>query len=785
MDWLAPSVFASIAIALTLASIASRRIRVGPSGDWVVAWIALTLRGVGLEFPVADHVGEAFAAFATPLFAVMLLSGAFRYANRPVPRTLEPLAFVLGVVGGTATLIGNPITAHAITLAVLPFLCAFAAGVVVPAAARHGTILQQLLAPGLVIIGLVLAIDGFAGIAAWGSWDPVTVWLVAGLPIGTLQFAGVFELVGQRLTQTSLERDRNAAALARTVAKLQVAHSDMEARVAERTAQLREEIGVRRKVEAALRDNEAHYRKVTSLMTDFNYAARARHDGSREVVWLSGNLPDDLTREDETKRRLGRLRWHRLIVPEDRDEMAACAQRAMAGELAEFEVRLAPDPHHTGEGSEEVRWVRGRMMSEPIGDDGDMMLYATGRDVTAEIQAEREYERMRDRVREGQRLESLGALARGVAHDFNNLLNVILGNAAIISEDVVAGSPLRERADRIRRSARYAADIASQMLTYSGTASVTPEPIDLTALVSEMSELIESGTGERLALELKLDSELPRIRGDRAQLRQVILNLITNASEAMGEAGGRLQLHTGLTRVDERPVPGLLPGTELEAGEYVYLEVEDNGPGLDEETRARVFDPFFSTKLSGRGLGLAVVHGIARAHDAAIALTSEPGVGTRFRVFFPVLSSSAGEASEQDGLQVVEAAAVGVAGSILVIDDDDAIRELAEVVLHRAGYDVLVASGGIEGVELFSKNREKIAAVLVDIWMPDLAGDVVLERIRELNPDVPAIVSSGYADKITRDRIACEHRVRILSKPYEPGALIDCMRDLLRESQPR
>ena len=785
MDWLAPSVFASVALALPLAAAALRRIQIGPSGDWVVAWLALALHGVGLEFPVEGHAGDTLAAFSAPLFATMLLSGAFRYARRPVPRTLQPLGLILGLTGGGSALVGNTLTAYAIQFAALSITSVYAAAVVAPTAARHGTILQRLLAPGLVLIGLVLAISGFSGIVHWERFDPVTLWLFVGLLIGTLQFAAILELVGQHLNQTSIERDRNAAALVRTVAELRVAQTEMEARIAERTGQLHEEINERRRVEATLRDSEAHYRKIAGLMTDFNYAARARADGSREIVWLTGNIPESITETNEAGEVVSPIHWRRLVVPEDNHIMRECAQRALSGEIADFEVRLAGDPLREEADSNDVRWVRGRMAAESLGREGEVMLYATGREVTAEKRAQQEITLMRDRVREGQRLESLGALARGVAHDFNNLLNVILGNAAIISEDVVAGSPLRARAERIQRSARYAADIASQMLTYSGTASVTPEPIDLTALVSEMSELIESGVGERLDLELKIDGELPRILGDRAQLRQVILNLITNASEAMGESGGRLSLHTGSTRIDDRPIAGLRPGTEIDPGDYVYLEVADSGPGLDAETQARVFDPFFSTKLSGRGLGLAVVHGIVRAHNAAIALTSAPGQGTRFRVFFPVLSPPGQNEAVSEGFQIEAAASTGAAGTILVIDDDEAIRDLAEAVLHRAGYDVLVAGGGVEGVELFEKNRDKIAAVLVDIWMPDLAGDAVLERIHESNPEIPAIVSSGYAENVTRERIPQGHRVRILGKPYEPTTLIQCVRELLSESQHR
>lgn len=781
MDWVGASVLAAVVTALLLASLASRKLKVGPSGNWILGWTALIFSATAKHFPLPLGLGEALSAFTAPLFSVLMLSGAFRYSGRPVPRSLPVLALTLCCVAGTSTFFGRPDHTSLIALLFYPALCVSAALLVSPAAVRYGTILQRLTAPCLLIVAAVEAADAYNGLFGIPAWNPLLVWLVAGLPIGTLLSAGSFELVGDRLTKASQDRDRNALALAESVENLRAAHSEMEARVVERTARLRDEVAERRRAEDALLQSQVHYRKVTSLLTDFNLAARIDSEGQLHVEWLTGA---DHHGTQRTRKSIGMPEWRSLIHPDDFASVQRCFAAALKEEVTDFETRIMTN-------GEDDRWMSGRMMGERVDATGEIMIYASGRDVTREKLAEAENATLHERIREGQRLESLGALSRGVAHDFNNLLSVILGNASIISDSLPEGSPLLKRTDRIRKSARYAADIAMQMLTYSGSASVSPEPLDLSRVVREMSELIEAGTKHRVQLELDVDPDLPRIMGDPSQIRQVVLNLITNASEAMGDAGGRVELRTGRVHVGPNDVPGLRHATELVEGDYVFLEVADNGPGLDAETQAKVFDPFFSTKRSGRGLGLAVVRGIVRAHGAAIALTSTPGDGSRFRVLFPELDNATAEAigvaSARSKLEVPAPAVVDTKSSsgattILVIDDDEFVSELAQTVLARAGYDVLVAIGGNEGVELFEKNADKIALVLLDLAMPDMSGEEVLEHIRKIDPDVPALISSGYASSMAAKQIRVTHRVDFLGKPYEPETLIEFVESMLPRS---
>jgi signal transduction histidine kinase/CheY-like chemotaxis protein len=781
MDWVGASVLATIVAALLLASLPSRRLEVGMSGDWILGWAALLFSGMSNLFPIPGELAPVLATSTAPLFPVLMLSGAFRYSNRKVPRALPPLALTLCCVCGISTFAGHPDYTNLISLVFFPALCAMAAIIVIPTAKKHGTILQRLTAPGLFVVAGVQAVDAYNGIASIPSWNPLLVWLATGLPVGTLQSAGSFELVGDRLTHTSQERERTAAALAISLDELRTAHSEMEERVVERTKRLRDEVAERRQVEDALRESHVHYHKVISLLSDFNLAAKVDRKGNLHIEWVTGS---DRHGTQHTRRSIGMEEWKSLIHPEDFHALRACFAGALREEVTGFETRITTK-------DEEVRWMRGRMMGERNAATDDVMIYASGRDVTREKHAEAENATLHERIREGQRLESLGALSRGVAHDFNNLLSVIIGNASMIGEGLPEGSPLVARTERIRKSARYAADIAMQMLTYSGSASVSPEPLNLSNVVAEMSELIEAGTNHRIQLSLNVDSDLPLVMGDSSQVRQIVLNLITNASEAMGDEGGRVALSTGRLHVGPDSVAGLRHVTELIAGDYVYLEVADNGPGLDADTQAQVFDPFFSTKLSGRGLGLAVVRGIARAHSAAISLTSSPGNGTRFRVLFPEVGATILETIESNRKSneqqyVADSVAIpttmNVARTVLVIDDDEYVGEIAQAALQRSGYNVLVADGGNQGVELFAQNRDKIDVIVLDLSMPDMSGEEVLEHIRKIAPDVPALISSGYASSMAAKRIRVTHRVEFLGKPYEPEVLVESVEAMLPRS---
>ena len=393
-------------------------------------------------------------------------------------------------------------------------------------------------------------------------------------------------------------------------------------------------------------------------------------------------------------------------------------------------------------------------------------------DVTALRLAERERSHYESRVRESQRLESLGVLAGGIAHDFNNLLTVILGNSRLALEDLDPASPLRARIERVRGAAQQAARLTEQMLTYAGKGSVALEPLDLSRVVRDMERLLESCLEGRGVLELSLPGDLPAVEADPGQMRQVVLNLVINAAESMQSCEGAVRVRTGSVRADAADLAESYGFPDLAPGEYVFLEVADSGQGVEPGQRERLFEPFFSTKSEGRGLGLAVVLGIVRGHRGAIQVASAPAEGTTFRVLLP----PSPRAARPDGPELEPASGER---RVLVVDDDDGVREVAEAYLERAGFAVVGANGGRKAIELLSARPEAFAAAVLDLAMPELDGSATWDELRRIKPDLPILLVSGFSEEQAEERFPELDSGGLLRKPYEPEALIERVRALL------
>jgi CheY-like chemotaxis protein/two-component sensor histidine kinase len=313
------------------------------------------------------------------------------------------------------------------------------------------------------------------------------------------------------------------------------------------------------------------------------------------------------------------------------------------------------------------------------------------------------------------------------------------------------------------------------MLAYAGAGPVAAEPVDLSRIVHEMAQLLESSISGQATVVYGLASNLPLIEADDAQLGQVVMNLLTNAAEAVGQGEGRIAISTGTTQIDASNKLASVLGEELPEGTYVHLEVSDTGCGMDSDTRSRIFDPFFTTKFTGRGLGLAAVLGIVRGHGGAIEIESEPGGGTRFRVFFPCASAQSEEVAAEAGA----AEQWRGSGTVLVVDDDEGVRELAEETLNRIGFSVLVASNGREGIELFSKHQDEIRAVFLDRTMPGISGKETFEELRRIRSDVRVVLVTGYSEEQTALHFAVKDLVGFLQKPFPPEKLIKKLREAL------
>ncbi len=378
-------------------------------------------------------------------------------------------------------------------------------------------------------------------------------------------------------------------------------------------------------------------------------------------------------------------------------------------------------------------------------------------------------------VQQTQKLESLGILAGGIAHDFNNLLLGILGNADLALMELRTESPARQHIEDAVKASQRAAELCGQMLAYSGRGSFVLKPLDLSALVEEMAHLLEVSISKKISLHFNFASRIPPVEGDPTQLRQVVMNLIINASDAIGDKVGQIAITTGVVQMDRNMLDRLLVGSDLEAGTYAFLEVKDSGCGMDRATIERIFDPFFTTKFTGRGLGLAAVHGIVRSHHGAIDVQSDLGCGTRFRLLLPIsshpimeLPTPAFKRTERKG-----------SGTILVVDDEEIITDITTKILSQAGFRVLTASDGRRGVNTFCQHAAEIDAVILDLTMPEMSGEEVYSEIVSVRSDVRVILSSGYSESEAADRFAGKNLAGFIQKPYRPNVLIEKLNEIL------
>ncbi len=400
------------------------------------------------------------------------------------------------------------------------------------------------------------------------------------------------------------------------------------------------------------------------------------------------------------------------------------------------------------------------------------------RDITDRKLAEDERRKLEAQILHGQKLESLGVLAGGVAHDFNNLLTVMLGNASLalmhISEESPACSMLRE----IEHAAERAADLTKQMLAYSGKGKFEIQALRLDGLVQEMATLLKTVVSKKTAVDLGL--EAATIEGDPTQIRQVVMNLIINASDSLEGQIGAIQVRTGMLQANADDLLSPYLPEILPAGNYAYLEVEDAGQGMTEETQARIFDPFFTTKFTGRGLGLAAVLGIVRAHRGTIKVISEPGRGTLFKLLFPCTDKAPEARSDVKNGTVPKSGS----GTILVIDDERIINTFVQRTLTSAGYHVLAAEDGLEGLKILREHFQEIAAILLDLTMPRMDGLEVMRELRHLAPDIPVLVMSGYSEQEVSLRCEGTGVRGFIKKPFTTHALIASISGIVTPSSP-
>ncbi|MFV2081246.1 MAG: PAS domain S-box protein [bacterium] len=397
---------------------------------------------------------------------------------------------------------------------------------------------------------------------------------------------------------------------------------------------------------------------------------------------------------------------------------------------------------------------------------------------TAIIRDITERKKLEAQIHHSQKLESLGILAGGIAHDFNNLLMGILGNASLALPKVPDENPAHLNIMRIEQAAIRASDLTNQMLAYSGKGKFIVGVLDTNKIVEEMSQLLTSSVGKKCGIYYNLSSDPVTIEGSSAQIQQLIMNLITNASDAIGEDKGTITVTTRIEECDQDCLESAYFAHDLPEGLYSSISVSDSGKGMDRETLEKLFDPFYSTKETGRGLGLAAVLGIVRGHKGIIQVESEPNKGTRFRVLLPYTEPD--ETISQEEKPPGKITKWRESGTVLVVDDEEYVRDVVTNILEECGLTVILAQDGAEGLEVFAKMGKEIDLVLLDMTMPEMSGREVFAELRNIDKKVKVILSSGYSEQEICAEIIDEHGdVEFIQKPYRAGALVDVARKML------
>jgi PAS domain S-box-containing protein len=512
------------------------------------------------------------------------------------------------------------------------------------------------------------------------------------------------------------------------------------------------------------RDLRAEHRAAETALRESEDRFHGIFENTSDAVFLVGVHPDGFTYDDlnpEAERflkvRKADARGKRLrdiLAPEACAEFEGRCREAIAAGRAITYDETVDLP--TGPSTFSTALV-------PLKDSGGLVVRLAGvcRDLT-------EFRRAEERLRQSQKLESLGLLAGGIAHDFNNLLTALVGNLGLARENP---SNAAAYLDRMEATVARASDLTRQLLAYSGRGRFIVMAHDLNLVLQDITELLAVSIPKKVRVDYRLGADLPPVEADSAQLQQVIVNLVTNAADAIGDAEGRIIFATRRRILDETDLASRFAGQGLKPGDYAVLEVSDTGCGMPEEVRERIFDPFFTTKEKGRGLGLSAMLGILRSHHAGLVVDTEPGKGTTFQIYFPASKSQLERAAETGGAKALRSG-----GLLLLADDEEAVRDSTAAVLRRMGFEVDAARDGAEAVERFKARPEAFRAAVLDLTMPRLDGREAVLQIHAVRPDLPVLLTSGYSES---EALEGAPHLNFLRKPYLGRDLHDALAELL------
>lgn len=505
---------------------------------------------------------------------------------------------------------------------------------------------------------------------------------------------------------------------------------------------------------AALRENESRLQ----IIFDVIQAGVIVIDNAGKVIFANQRMAEMF---GVTMQELVGSDYSSHVTPNQRLAAEASFRLLLTGELesAHYERH-----YQRKDGSEFWGYLTGRRL---VSSDGRLAeLVATITDMTELKSAEEQRHKSEQQMLHVQKLESLGVLAGGIAHDFNNILLAIMGNTSLALQRVEPGSPLEMHLRQVEKASEKAADLARQMLAYSGKGRFVLEALDLNRLVQEMTSMLEVSLSKKAALHFHLTEKLPVIVADPTQIRQIIMNLAINASEAIGDRPGEIDIATGSLICDRNYLAQNWMDEHLPEGRYVYLEVTDNGCGMTKETVDRIFEPFFTTKFTGRGLGMAAILGIVRGHKGLIKVYSELGKGSSFKILLP---------ASETVVQPAPAASTALewkgAGTVLLVDDEETVRDVASAMLKELGFQVVVAADGQQALELYRLQGDRIDLVLMDLNMPNLSGEEAFHELRKMDGEVQVILSSGFSEQEVTRKFLGKGLKGFVQKPYSLAAL--------------
>ncbi len=560
------------------------------------------------------------------------------------------------------------------------------------------------------------------------SYIGVTLWSHTGKPIGLIAVISRRPLANRQLAETIMK-------IVAVRAAGEIERMDAEASLRESEESLRFFFEYA-PASLAMFDDKMHYLQVSQRwLSDYGL-------GNRKLTGLS----------------------HYEVFPEVPGKWKEAHQRGLAGEVLRDEDCFV-------RANGQVQWIRWeiRPWYKPDKVIGGIVIFSE--DVTEYKKSEQEKSLLEQQFQHAQKLESLGVLAGGIAHDFNNILAIIMGNCTLAKLD---SENSEEYIPEIEKATDRAAALCRQMLAYAGKAQLTRVHVNMRQLVDEMVNMLKSTLPQNTLLKPNLSAEIPFVNGDASQIRQIVMNLIINASEAIDDSQGEISISLSKTVVCTGQGEKDHQGKEIPPGEYVCLEVADNGCGMSEETKRRIFEPFYTTKFTGRGLGMSAVLGILSAHSGALQLFSSPDEGTVFRVYLP------GEpAAVEMQVDPVSSLPWRGNGTVLMVEDEEQLRVLAGTMLKKIGFEVIEASNGREGLELFQKNSAKITLVITDMGMPIMDGYSLFLELKRLAPELPIIISSGFGDSVISSRLESKDIAGLISKPYKYDQLREVLKNAL------